>query len=348
MSQPAPDILVPYTLPCAPGEDGLAPGARPASYAVVYVRPETNSVLYERAIAAAIRRRGDQVVYLANLGGGLILQDGILRGHYATQLRFAEDPQRELASYPEIARRLDRHFGASPGKLRLLGAFEAVARIGMSEEELFEAFVPQAEILACWGQQFKRIAGAVVANPGLPAVLKRCGPGANLFVAAVRSAEGSPQYFASLNRAIYEEVCSHKETPLVDGDLLGSVRWSERVRRTYHISRTDLMAMFDMADFVYLDAGRRLEVAETPLGRSLLAEGVLTAEKLQAMKRDPLVRLPAAGDNPLPRRGNPLSRRDNPLPRRGGRQRHGGALHYLPLTGEGQSLDWIREFLREI
>ncbi len=323
----APDILVAYP----PGEDGFAPGSKPASYAVVYVRPETNSVLYERAIVAAFRRRGEEVVYLANLGGGLLQQDGVLQDHYPTQLRFAEDPLRELSRYPEIARPLEHRFGAAGG-ISLVGAFQAASRTGLTEEELFETFVPPADFLSCFGQQFKRIGAAVVANPGLPAVLKRCGPDANVFVVVVRSPDGSPGFFASLNRAIYEEVCSRRETPLVDGERLGSVRWSERVRRTYHISRTPLMAMFDMADFVYLADGRRLAVAETPLGRSLLAERVLTAEKLQAIKRDPLVRL----------------RRDNPRLRPGGGDEASplaGSLEYLPLAGEGKSLDLTRQLL---
>ena len=310
----APDILAAYP----PQEDGFASGSKPVSYAVIYVRPETNSVLYERAIAAAIRRRGEQVVYLANLGGGLIQRDGILQDHYATQLRFAEDPHREVSRYPEVARRLGRHFGAAAGK-SLVGAFQAAAGTGMSEEELFEAFVPPADFLTCWGQQFKRIGDVVVANPSLPTVLKRCGPEANVFVAAVRSADGSPDFFASLNRAIYEEVCSRSETPLVDGDRLGSVRWSERVRRTYHLSRTHLMAMFDMADFVYLDAGRRLAVADTPLGRSLLADGIVTEPRLRSLKADPLA---YSGQ---------------------GAQR---ILHYLPLTDEGRDLAGVRQLLR--
>ena len=82
----------------------LGPRLDAGSYAVVYVRPETNTVLYERAIAAAIRGRGDEVIYLANLGGALIEQDGILKGPLPTQLRFAADPQREAARYPEIGR----------------------------------------------------------------------------------------------------------------------------------------------------------------------------------------------------------------------------------------------------
>jgi hypothetical protein len=58
---------------------------------------------------------------------------------------------------------------------------------------------------------------------------------------------------------------------------------------------------------------------ETPLGRSLLAQGILTAEMLAAVKRDPLRYV-----------------------RRGERR----FLHYLPLAGEGRDLEWTRELLR--
>ena len=311
-----PNILVGY-----PPEQSFASGAGAAAYAVVYVRPETNTVLYERAIVAGIRDRGDSIIYTANLNGRLFLQDRILQDHYVTQQRFAADPRAEVARYPEIGERLERHFGASAGKLVLIGAFEAAARTGLTEEELFETFVPPADFLTCWGQQFKRIGGAIVANPSLPAVLKRYTPEANVFAVVVRSSDGFPGFFTSLNQAIYREVTSRAETPLVDGERLGSVPWSEKVRRTYHLSRSYLMAMFDLSDFVYLSEGRRLEVTETPLGGSLLAEGILTAQKLQDIKRDPLVRLRGGG---------------------------GGSLEYLPLAGEGKSLGWTRDLLRRL
>jgi hypothetical protein len=307
-----PDILIPY-----PPEAGFTSNA--AAYAVVYVRPETNTVLYERAIAAAIRDRGDEIISIANLGGALLQQDGILREHYLTQLRFASDPRAELSRYPEIGERIARHFEAPVEELPLVGAFEAATRT--PAEELFETFVPPADFLTCWGQQFKRIGGSVVANPGLPAVLNRYTSQANVFVVTVRSADSSPGFFSSLNRAIYREITSRAETPLVDEERLGAVPWPERVRRTYHLSRTHLMAMFDMADLVYLAEGRRLAPADTPLGRSLWAQGMVTAEKLEDLRREPL-RYARHGDRRL--------------------------LHYLPLAGQGQGLSWVGEFLRRL
>jgi hypothetical protein len=316
-----PDILIGY-----PPAEGFASGAGAAAYAVVYVRPETNTILYERAIVAGIRGRGDAIVYTANLNGGLFLQDLILQDHYVTQLRFASDPRAEASRYPEIGELLERHFGAPVERLPLVGAFQAAARLGLTEEQLFETFVPPADFLTCFGQLFKRIGGAIVANPGLPAVLKRYTPRANVFVVVVRSSDGSPDFFASLNRAIYQQVISRAETPLVDEERFGPVPLSEKVRRTYHISRTHPMAMFDMADFVYLSASERLKIDETPLGRSLVADGIVTREKLQDLRRDPLRYAGDAG------RGSGSS----------------GSLHYLPLAGEGRDLGWVRELLRRL
>ena len=215
-----PDILVAY-----PPEEGFGRAAADVAagaetYAVVYVRPETNTILYERAIVAGIRGRGDSIVYTANLNGSLFREEGILQDHYVTQLRFASDPRAEASRYPEVGERLERHFGAAVGE-SLVGSLEAPTRLGLSEEDLFETFVPPADFLTCCGQLFKRIGGHIVANPGLPAVLKRYTPQANVFVVVVRSSDGSADSFASLNRSIYKEITSRAETPLVDA---GEVR----------------------------------------------------------------------------------------------------------------------------
>jgi hypothetical protein len=273
-------------------------------------------VLYERAIGSRHPRPGRQIIYTANLNGGLLESDGILKGTtHAAPLR--SDP-RKLRTLPEIGSAWLEHFGEPADKLRWSAPS---GRRPTPAEELFETFVPPEDFLACWGQQFKRIGGEVVANPGLPAVLRRYTPQANVFVVVVRSADGSPGFFAALNRAIYLEITSRAETPLVDGERLGGVPWSERVRRTYHLSRTHLMAMFDMADLVYLGEGRRFPLADTPLGRRLRADGILSDQQLLGLPSEPLRRV------------------------QGGSHR---TLHYLPLAGEGQDLDWARDFLRKL
>ncbi len=274
----APDIIVKYPRE----ESGFTAGGK-AAYAVIYVRPETNNVLYERAIVAGIRGLGTSI-YIANLSGSLIRRDRILESHYPSQFRFASDPRGEMGRYPAMIAVFERHFGVSFEGSRLLGSFEAVRALGLGEEELFETIVPDRDFLGCWGQEFKKISGFIVANPNLPAVVKRYIPSANIFVVVVRSLEPAwPDFFTALNQTIYDRIISRKETPVIDGEKLDSLVWSEKIRRTYHISSNHVMAMLDMADFVYLDERARLGIADTPLGRRLIGDGAVTKERLSKL-----------------------------------------------------------------
>ena len=308
-----PDILVAY-----PPEEGFGPGA--GSYAVVYVRPETNTVLYERAIVAGIRARGDTIIYTANLNGGLFESDGILKRHYVTQLAFAADPRGQLDTLP-------RNRGAPGQAFRPAGRPAAAGRrlpgrrAGLRPKSCSRPSCPPRTSWPAGDSSSSASAGRSWPIRACPPCCGATPPQANVFVVVVRSADGSPGFFAALNRAIYLEITSRAETPLVDGERLGGAPWSERVRRTYHLSRTHLMAMFDMADLVYLGEGRRLPLADTPLGRSLRADGILSDEQLLGLPSEPLRRV------------------------QGGSHR---TLHYLPLAGEGQDLDWARDFLRRL
>jgi hypothetical protein len=309
-----PDILLPYP----EEEDGLTDRPERSAYAVVYVRPETNTILYERAIVSGIRKRGDKVIFTANINGSLFLRDRILEEHYASQFRFAADPREELARYPEIASRVEAHFGVRADGASILGAFEAVSRLGVPEETLFGSFMPDAEFLTCWGQQFKRFGGAVVVNPHLPAILKRYTPSANVFVVAVRSKDGAPDFFTGLNRGIYEEITARVETPVLHGSTLEPLAWQEKVRRTYHISRTHLMALFDMAAFVYRQDGSRLAPEAAPLGRELVRRDAATPDLLRVLMHRPLVYTGSGA---------------------------GASLHYLPLAGAGRGVEAAVELM---
>jgi hypothetical protein len=311
----APDLIVKYP----PEENGFAAGGD-CAYAVIYVRPETNKVLYERAIVAGIRGMG-RPIYIANLSGSLFLRDRILESHYPSQFRFASDPCGEMALYPQMIPVFERHFRVSFDRSPLIGSFDAVKLLGLGAEDLFETIVPEEDFLDSWGQEFKKISGFIVANPNLPAILKRYVPAASVFVVAVRSqAPARPDFFSALNQAIYSQIVARKETPVLDGEKLDSLVWSEKIRRTYHISSNHLMAMLDMADFVYLDDRRRLDIADTPLGRKLIGDGGLTREKLAELSRSQLALVGPWGEK---------------------------SLAYLPVCAQGKSVEEIASMLRE-
>ena len=270
-------------------ENGFQEHGDAAAYTVAYVRPETNNVLYERAILSGLRAHGT-IIYCANINGSVFRRDKILERHYPTQFRFARDPRRELAGFPEIASRLERHFRCAPSDANLLGSFDAVRALGISEEDLLETIVPPTDFISCWGQSFKRIRGAIVVNPNLPAIVKRHASAANVFAVVARCLEATPAFFHEVNRRIFTEITARAETPVIDGEKLDALDWSEKIRRTFHLSVNHLMAMLDMSDFVYTADEQRLDVADTPLGKWLIAEGAVTSERLLSMKGFPLLR----------------------------------------------------------
>jgi hypothetical protein len=316
-----PDLILRYPQKengfCEPGQAFNACDDRTA-YAVIYLRPETNRVLYEKAILSCVRACGE-TLYLANLNGGLFTRDRILESHYASQFRFIDAPLQELERFPPIAARFQEHFHVAVHDARIIGSFQAVGALGLSEEDLMETVVPETDFLDCWGQTFKKIAGAFVVNPNLPAIVKRTTLESNIFVLAVRAREGSPRFFDELNRAIFTYVSTCKETPVIDGEKLGSLAWSERIRRTYHISTNHVMAMFDMADFVYTSETTRLGVADTPLGSWLVASGATDPEGLTRLKEEHLC-LVAGTD--------------------------GESLEYLPRSADGLSLAEVGALFR--
>ena len=309
----APNIIIPYPQ----GEDGFTDCGDLAAYAAAYVRPETNNVLYERAILAGLRTHG-KIIYCANIAGSVFTRDSILENHYPSQFRFARDPHGELSKFPEIRARVEEHFRLSLEHTRLLGSFEAVQALGVTEEDLFETIVPAPDYLGCWGQSFKRLAGAIVVNPNLPAIAKRHAPPANVFAVVVRSLGTSGPFFEGMNEAVFKEITSRSETPVIDGEKLDSLVWSERIRRTYHLSSNHLMAMFDMPDYVYTADGTRLDLAETPLGRWLVKNASVSRDGLRTLKTSPLVRTRAA------------------------------TLVYLPGAARGLPLEQIRELVEEL
>ena len=259
-----------------------AVGSRP-SYAVVYVRPETNNVLYERAIVAAVRKQG-QLVYLANLNGAIFQRDRILERHYSSQFRFARNPRGELARYPVIADRVTRHFNQSLDAVPLIGSFDAVDNLSVPPDELFGTILSDADFLNCYGQEFKRIGDHIVVNPHLPAIVRRYTPQSNVFTLVVRLMDRSARAFEALNHAIYVQVTASQDTPVLDEARLQFLDWSQRIRRTYHVSSNHLMAAFDMSDLVYVGDAEHLDIARTPLGRWLVDRGAISAERLRELQ----------------------------------------------------------------
>lgn len=243
-----PDILIPYTV------SGHLEELRNASIAVISVRPETNKVIYEAAIIHAISPFA-KVIYLANLSGNLLNDKAIIAAHYSCQLQFAIEGKSEMALYPEMIQAFEEKFQVPFAEARIIGAFDAILDYGLVRdfEELFATIVPDSDFLVFYGQTIKKIAGYYVLNYDIPAIITRHHENTAMFIIAIQLKDNQHS-FSDLHRLIYERMCQNANTGLIGPQVQQELplAWYERVRRTYHMSRSHIEAMFDLTDYVLL------------------------------------------------------------------------------------------------
>lgn len=280
----APDILIPYTM----SREELSN----ATMVIISVRPETNYARYEAAIIRAIAPIG-RVVYMANLAGPLINDRAIVARHYSSQLEFAVNGKKEMAKYPEMIEKFEKKFNVPFHDACIIGSYEAVIEhIKKDPEELFHTMVSGSDFLECYGQTIKKIEGFYVLNYDIPAILTRHNEKTNVFIIAVRFKDPGV-HLAEVDHVIYNNLCQGEATYILDAEIRQDLAWFNLVRRTYHISRSHIEAMFDLTDYVFKNKNQSIHFSETPLGVALLDRDILSPdhleERLKLLKDNPLV-----------------------------------------------------------
>ncbi len=282
MAEIRPDILIPYNCRKAAGRPVI----------ILAVRPETNRVGYEATLVRAVHSLCDSV-YMANLSGRFMNEKAVTLHHYATQLRFAVGGKVELERYPEMVGRFENYFKTSFEKAKIVGAYDAILVYGLKKDadELFETMVPREDLLEFYGQTIKKIGEYFVVNYDIPAVVTRHGEHTDIFVTALLPNEGVS--IPEINRRIYDTFMSDDSIKLLDEESRQDMAWYDRVRRTYHLSKSHVEAMFDLTDFVFNEDGTALTYDRTPLGNFLVSRGVFSSLELQSrmesLKENPLV-----------------------------------------------------------
>lgn len=290
-----PDILIPYSGAAEKNKLGHS------SITMIAVRPETNRVDYEATIIKSVAPYA-HVVYMANLSGILMNDKAIVLCHYSSQLQFAVNGKDEMAKYPEMIAAFEKKFKVKFEAAPIVGAYSAILdyKVKKDGDELFRTMVPNTDFLEMYGQTIKKIEGFYVLNYDIPAIVTRHHEGTNIFIMALRLVDESIG-FSSLHHMIYDNMCRNQNTAIQGPDTREKLplEWYDRIRRTYHMSRSHIEAMFDLTDFVFKDEGQRICFAETPLGQRLLQEGVMTEtqleERLTLLKESPLVYLRQPG-----------------------------------------------------
>ncbi len=286
-----PDVLIPYS--GALDRERLGDSA----ITIVSVRPETNKVIYEAEIIKSFSPYAD-AVYLANLSGNLVNDKAIIAWHYSSQLQFAINGKDEMERYPEMIRKFEEKFKTDFSNAPSIGAFEAILdyKIRKDADDLFRTMVPDTDFLEMFGQTIKKINGHYVLNYDIPAIITRHHADTGMFIIAFRLKQEDIG-FSDIHHLIYENMCKNEGTVILGPEARKKLplEWYNQVRRTYHISRSHIEAMFDLTDYVFKNEKERIGYIDTPLGQRLVDKGIVPKEQLEKrmtmLKENPLVYL---------------------------------------------------------
>ncbi|MEI8095289.1 MAG: hypothetical protein WCG80_13855 [Spirochaetales bacterium] len=250
-----PKIIVPFQR--AP--DGVA-----CQEIVVYLRPETNGVHAESVLFRVFRTPewNDQVklVHLANLPGEFIQKRQVVEQHYAARIEFAQKGAQ--AFLPSMRQTFSRFFGIPFEKADLIGAFEALDRLGLTEEELFQLWVPVHDILEIEGQLIKKTADNVfIVNYDIPALLHKNHAGTDVASMVFRTTLGYDAFRPAVDVI---------RQALIREGLLSADKVE---RRVFHWSKGPFEQLLDAQGYLYDVRDQPVAFSELAFGRFLLDRG---------------------------------------------------------------------------
>ena len=187
-----------------------------------------------------------------------------------------------------MTNKFEDYFNVCFDEVNVIGPFEAIKKLGINKQELFNTFVNKKDFLKLYGQTIKKINNVYIVNYDLPALLYNYDVNANIFVILVRFKNKNCSFF-EINQSISNEIKSDNNIIRIDEDKDKEITRAEKLKRTYHISSNHIRAMFDMTDFVFNKDGSHITFDKTPLGRILINSNIITDAMLIRLKKNPIV-----------------------------------------------------------
>jgi hypothetical protein len=251
---------------------------------VIYVRPQTNLVSFENAILKGVQSYAD-IIYLANINGKIFINNALILDHYSCEYKFSIFAKQEIAKYPEMINKFEEYFKVKFDDAKIVGSFDAMLLLGYDPQSLFELYVEKWDFLKFYGQTIKKIDEFYIVNYDMPAIIQNYDAKTNIFVTAI-SLKDENITFKELNESIISEIKNSKNIDPCEKILCDSY---ERAKRTFHLSRNHIKAMFDMSDFIFRNDGKQILLDETPLGKILIEKNILSLKDLVRLKSYPIV-----------------------------------------------------------
>lgn len=255
-----PQVLVPY-----PGPD-----ADPDIQDIfVYMRPETNGVVGEGEVLKVIEdcpqyKVDLNLVYLANIPGEFIAANHIVERHYAVKMSFAVHGKTLFTQ--RMRERFSDHFGVDVETAPIIGAFEALERLDVRAEDLFQQWVDEPDMLVLNGQSVKRVGAFYVVNYDIPALIHKNNKNTDIAVMLFRS-HTSYEYFLSLTAKMREGFIKR-----------GMLDTRGHVSRVFHYSKSPVEQILDGRGYLYGRDGSAISIDRLSFAAYLRQHGVTQAE----------------------------------------------------------------------
>ena len=139
-----------------------------------------------------------------------------------------------------MASKFEEHFKIKFNNAQIIGSFDAILKLKLSKQELFNKFVDDKDFLKFYGQTIKKIDDYFIVNYDLPAVLNKYDFTANVFVVLINSnnkllVEGSPLNVSQLRDKAKEFIANPSDLDNlpakkdVEVDFFGSYEVSKQV-----------------------------------------------------------------------------------------------------------------------
>lgn len=262
---------------------------------LIAVRPETNKVIYESEIIKSVQPYIEPA-YMANISGRYIKEKKIIETRYPLQIKFAKNGKDEIAKYPSFIQSFEEYFKTDFSKAEIIGSYDVVANnlLKKNEEELFNTIVPPEDLFEIYGQTIKKIGRYFVVNYDMPAIGTKYHNGTDIFVIVARITD-LKRHISDINHEIYSRFMNNDSIDILDLEKRKNMCWYNQVKRTYHISWSNIQAMFDMIDFVYNKDQSPIKFIDTPLGALIAEKQIIPLydleTRLKKLKGNPLVYL---------------------------------------------------------
>lgn len=208
----------------------------------LYLRPETNGVRVESILLGVIYnnpflKEHVKMVYLANMPGDYILENHIIEHHYSLNLLFAAMGREAFTE--AMMQEFEKFYGIPWNEAQIVGAFEAMLTLDMTEEELFNVRVPSEDLFSYHGQTVKRLKDLYIVNYDMPAILHKNNLQTDILVMTLR---------ISLDWQDFREMVEQMTKALIQGEVLHP---NSSASRVFHYSKSPFEEIIDGQEYLY-------------------------------------------------------------------------------------------------